>query len=122
MFLKTITLKLLREYKFSTDLQFKDLKYSVHISLKLLNKHLVRVEKRNPNWQDIESIINRISIFDFYFRIYVMKIQKTLGYRTKNRNILLCMMYNLYYKNIFSFSIIRSVVIFIGKEMRFTRF
>lgn len=46
MFLKTILVKLLREYEFSTALKFEELKYSVHISLKLLNKHMVQVKRR----------------------------------------------------------------------------
>lgn len=47
MFLKTILVKVLRQYKFTTQLKFEELKYSVHISLKLINKHMVQVEKRS---------------------------------------------------------------------------
>lgn len=46
MFLKTILVKLVREFEFTTDLKYEDLKYSVHISLKLLNKHMVKVKRR----------------------------------------------------------------------------
>lgn len=47
MFLKTILVKLVREYEFSTPLKMAELRYSVHISLKLLNKHMVNVKRRN---------------------------------------------------------------------------
>lgn len=46
MFLKTILVKLVREFEFTTDLKYEELKYSVHISLKLLNKHMVKVKRR----------------------------------------------------------------------------
>lgn len=46
MFLKTILVKLLREYEFTTPLKLKDLKLTVHISLKLINKHMVEIKPR----------------------------------------------------------------------------
>lgn len=46
MFLKTILVKLVKEYTFSTNLKLEELKYSVNISLKLINKHMVQVERR----------------------------------------------------------------------------
>lgn len=46
MFLKTIVVKLVREFEFSTQLKMHELKYSVDISLKLINKHLVEIKRR----------------------------------------------------------------------------
>lgn len=37
---------LLRRYKFTTDLKFEDLVTKWDITLKLVNRHLVRMERR----------------------------------------------------------------------------
>lgn len=46
IFLKTIVVKLLREYEFTTQLKLHELKFSIDISLKLINKHLVEIKRR----------------------------------------------------------------------------
>lgn len=46
MFLKVIVVKLLRSFEFATALEMHELRHSVHISLKLENKHLVSVRRR----------------------------------------------------------------------------
>lgn len=38
---------LLTRYRFETDLKLEDLRYKFSVTLKLLNKHLVRIYKRN---------------------------------------------------------------------------
>lgn len=37
---------LVRRYKFTTDLKFEDLETKWDITLKLANKHMVRIERR----------------------------------------------------------------------------
>ncbi|XP_037041326.1 cytochrome P450 4C1-like isoform X1 [Bradysia coprophila] len=45
--MKTMLSALLRHYKFSTSLKMEDLQWKFEITMKLVNTHLVRVEKRN---------------------------------------------------------------------------
>jgi cytochrome P450 family 4 len=39
--------QLIRSYKFSTDLKMEELKFDFCITLRLINKHMVRAEKRS---------------------------------------------------------------------------
>lgn len=47
MSMKTMLSALLRHYKFSTNLKMEDLKWKFEITMKLVNTHLVTIEKRN---------------------------------------------------------------------------
>ncbi|KAJ6636720.1 Cytochrome P450 4C1 [Pseudolycoriella hygida] len=47
MSMKTMLSALLRNYKFSTSLKMEDLKWKFEITMKLVNTHLVTIEKRN---------------------------------------------------------------------------
>lgn len=46
--LKMFVAWLSRNYRFSTDLKYEDLKFRMDITLRLLNKHMVHVIKRDP--------------------------------------------------------------------------
>lgn len=47
MSVKIILSTLLRHYKFSTNLRMEDLKWKFELTMKLVNTHLVKIEKRN---------------------------------------------------------------------------
>lgn len=47
MSVKIILASVLRNYKFSTNLRMEDLKWKFELTLKLVNTHLVTIEKRN---------------------------------------------------------------------------
>lgn len=44
--MKTVLSAVLRNYKITTDLKMSDLKLEFEIALKLANKHMVRIERR----------------------------------------------------------------------------
>lgn len=46
MLMKVIMVHLINNYRFSTDLTYDQLKFRVDITLKLVNKHMVKVHKR----------------------------------------------------------------------------
>lgn len=47
MSVKIIIASLLRHYKFSTNLRMEDLQWKFEVTMKLVNTHLVKIEKRN---------------------------------------------------------------------------
>jgi hypothetical protein len=46
--LKIMLADLLRNYKFTTTLKMNQLEFGLAISIKLMNKHWVQIERRNP--------------------------------------------------------------------------
>lgn len=44
--MKTVLSAVLRHYKITTDLKMSDLKLEFEIALKLANKHMIRIERR----------------------------------------------------------------------------
>lgn len=46
MLMKTIMVHLLNHFRFTTDLKYDDLKFRVNITLKLVQKHMLRVHPR----------------------------------------------------------------------------
>lgn len=44
---KMVVVDILRHFKISTKLKIKDLRFRMHITLQLINKHLISVEKRD---------------------------------------------------------------------------
>lgn len=47
--MKVMVSAILRHFKLSTDLKMSDLELEFGIALKLANKHMIRVERRNWN-------------------------------------------------------------------------
>lgn len=50
--LRMLVVWLSRNYRFSTDLRMEDLHFRMDITLKLLNGHMVRVQRREPFWMN----------------------------------------------------------------------
>lgn len=48
MAVKMITIQILRSYKLSTNLTLKELECRMNVTIHLLNKHLVKIQKREP--------------------------------------------------------------------------
>lgn len=46
MLMKTVMVHLLNNFRFTTDLKYDQLKFRVDITLKLVNKHMLRVHPR----------------------------------------------------------------------------
>lgn len=46
MTIKTVLIHLLRNYKFSTDLQMKEIRLKIDLTLKILNKPMVSIKER----------------------------------------------------------------------------
>lgn len=46
--MKIMIAALVRKYKFTTDLKFEELTTKWDITLKIVNKHMVKIEKRYP--------------------------------------------------------------------------
>lgn len=53
--LKVLVAWLCRNYRFTTDLKYEDLKFQMDITLKLLNKHMVHVHKRERFWSRLNN-------------------------------------------------------------------
>jgi cytochrome P450 len=45
--MKVILAYLLRRYKFKTNLKLQDLRWELSVTLRLINKHMVTIERRN---------------------------------------------------------------------------
>lgn len=46
MLMKTVMVHLLNNFRFTTDLKYDELKFRVDITLKLVQKHMLRVHPR----------------------------------------------------------------------------
>lgn len=46
MLMKIMMVHLINHYRFTTDLKYDEMKFRVDITLKLVNKHMVRVHRR----------------------------------------------------------------------------
>lgn len=72
MSIKVVLSKLLRSYKFKTDLQMSDLELKFEVTLKLSNKYPVRVERRN--WWFIRGKNRFINAWNYKFLFLLKKI------------------------------------------------